>query len=87
MVAGLPTGTKIAHKGGWIDDMQSDVGIVDSPGGRYVAAIYIWRDGYVTNAYATPSPYLGDFSHTIYTFFNPTPLSEIPPPTETAPSE
>ena len=71
MVAGLPAGTLVAHKGGWIDDMQSDVGIVDSPGGRYVAAIYIWRDGYVTDAFAHPSPYLGDFSHTIYTFFNP----------------
>ena len=74
MVAGLPTGTVIAHKGGWIDDMQSDVGIVDSPGGRYVASIYIWRDGYVSDIHATPSPYLGDFSHTIYTFFNPQPL-------------
>jgi len=71
MVAGLPRDTRVAHKGGWIDDMQSDVGIVESPGGRYVAAIYIWKDGYVTDEHATPSPYLGDFSHTIYTFFNP----------------
>jgi beta-lactamase class A len=69
MVAGLPAGTRI-------DDMQSDVGIVESPGGRYVAAIYIWTDGYVTDEHATPSPYLGDFSHTIYTFFNPVPLDE-----------
>lgn len=76
MVAGLPPGTVVAHKGGWIDDMQSDVGIVDSAGGRYVAAIYIWRDGYVTDVYAHPSPYLGDFSHTIYTFFNPQPYQE-----------
>ena len=75
MVAGIPAGVPVAHKGGWIDDMQSDVGIVNSPNGRYVAAIYIWRpDGYVTNVHATPSPYLGDFSHTIYTFFNPEPL-------------
>lgn len=80
MVAGLPAGTRIAHKGGWIDDMQSDVGIVDSPGGRYVAAIYIWKDGYVTDEHATPSPYLGDFSHTIYTFFNPVPLEAIAAP-------
>lgn len=76
MVAGIPAGVKVAHKGGWIDDMQSDVGIVSSPYGRYVAAIYIWRDGYVTDIHASPSPYLGDFSHTIYTFFNPEPLSE-----------
>jgi beta-lactamase class A len=75
MVAGIPKGVTVAHKGGWIDDMQSDVGIVNSPNGRYVAAIYIWRpDGYVTNVHAAPSPYLGDFSHTIYTFFNPEPI-------------
>ncbi|HSH82508.1 MAG TPA: serine hydrolase [Herpetosiphonaceae bacterium] len=79
MVAGLPAGTVVAHKGGWISDMQSDVGIVESPGGRYVAAIYTWRDGYVTDIHATPSPYLGDFSHTIYTFFNPQPLSADAP--------
>ena len=76
MVAGLPPNTTIAHKGGWITDMQSDVGIVDSPGGRYVAAIYIWTNGYVTDEKATPSPYLGDFSHTIYTFFNPERIGE-----------
>lgn len=76
MVAGLPSNAKVAHKGGWVEDMQSDVGIVESPGGRYVAAIYIWRDGYVTDANANPSPYLGDFSHTIYTFFNPEPLDK-----------
>jgi len=77
MVAGIPAGVKVAHKGGWIDDMQSDVGIVDGPNGRYIASIWIYRpDGYVTNEHATPSPYLGDFSHTIYTFFNPEPMPE-----------
>lgn len=76
MVAGIPAGVKVAHKGGWIDDMQSDVGIVSSPNGRYVAGIYIWRPGgkYVTDEHASPSPYLGDFSHTIYTFFNSAPI-------------
>jgi beta-lactamase class A len=76
MVAGLPPGIKVAHKGGWIDDMQSDVGIIDSSGGRFVAAIYIWTNGYVTDEHAHPSPYLGDFAHTIYTFFNPQPLAQ-----------
>jgi beta-lactamase class A len=80
MVAGLPPGTKVAHKGGWITDMQADVGIVDSPGGRYVAAIYIWRNGVVTDGNASPSPYLGDFSHTIYSFFNPAPLDNSQAP-------
>ncbi len=79
MVAGIPAGVPVAHKGGWTEDFQSDVGIVDGPNGRYVAAIYIYRnadDGFVSDADANPSPYLGDFSHTIYTFFNPVPLGD-----------
>lgn len=76
MKAGVPPDTSVAHKGGWTADMQADVGIVESPGGRYVAAIYVYRDladGYVTGPTAKASPYLADFSHTIYSFFNPEP--------------
>lgn len=85
MVAGIPAGVPVAHKGGWTTDFQGDIGIVDSPGGRYVAAIYIYLDekqGYVTNEQATPSPYLADFSHTIYTFFNPELLDTMGQTTE-----
>ena len=32
MLAGLPVGAVVAHKSGWIEDMQADVGIVRSPG-------------------------------------------------------
>lgn len=76
MKAGVPPEVKVAHKAGWTADMQADVGIVDSPGGRYVAAIFVFRpvsEGYVTGPTAKASPYLGDFSHTIYSFFNPEP--------------
>lgn len=74
MAAGVPAGVPVAHKGGWTSDMQADVGIVESPGGRYVAAIWVYRDladGYVTGPTAKASPYLADFSHTIYSFYNP----------------
>lgn len=74
MVAGVPNGVKVAHKGGWLLDMQSDVGVVYSPNRTYVAAIYLWRDGWVSDGDATPSPYLGALSHTIYTFYNPEPI-------------
>ncbi|GAC1386507.1 MAG: serine hydrolase [Herpetosiphon sp.] len=82
MVAGVGSGVPVAHKGGWTEDFQGDVGVVDSPGGRYVAAIYIYRngnDGYVSDADANPSPYIADFSHTIYSFFNPQILEPAPP--------
>ena len=78
MEAGLPAGVPLAHKGGWTSDMQADVGIVDSPGGRYVAAIWVYRDladGYVTGPTSKATPYLADFSHTIWSFYNP----ETPP--------
>ncbi len=68
MVAGIEPGIKVAHKSGWIDDMQSDTGIVYSPNRRYVAAIYVWREHQVDKK---PSPYLADVAHTIYSFFNP----------------
>ncbi len=73
MVAGIKPGVKVAHKSGWIDDMQSDTGIVYSPNGRYVAAIYVWRENQVDK---TPSPYLANISHTIYSFFNPEPTND-----------
>jgi beta-lactamase class A len=71
MVAGIEPGVKVAHKSGWLDDMQSDTGIVYSPNGRYVAAIYLWREHHIDNG---PSPYLANVSHTIYSFFNPEPI-------------
>jgi beta-lactamase class A len=71
MVAGIPGDVRVAHKGGWLLDMQADVGIVYSPNRTYVAAIYMWRDGLVSDEDASPSPYLGALSHTIYSFYNP----------------
>jgi beta-lactamase class A len=46
--AGLPEGTRVAHKHGWTTDSDglihaiSDAGIVYSPGGSYVLTIYIY---------------------------------------------
>src|SRR6185436_12980555 len=44
LVAGVPEGTLVAHKCGWIDDTQGDVGIVRSPGGDYLLAVFVYRD-------------------------------------------
>jgi hypothetical protein len=71
MVAGIPPGVPVAHKGGWLLDMQASVGIVYSPNRTYVVALYLWRDGLVTDEDASPAPYLGALSHTIYSFYNP----------------
>jgi beta-lactamase class A len=47
--AGLPEGTRVAHKHGWILEADglihtmSDAGIVYSPGGNYVITIYMYQ--------------------------------------------
>jgi len=74
MVAGLPAGTRVEHKSGWIEDMQSDVGIVHSPGGDFLIAIYLYRDitpgkTYLSDAVAMPV--LASFARLVYTYYNP----------------
>lgn len=74
MVAGLPSGTVAAHKSGWIEDMQSDVGMVYSPGGNYLTAIYVYKDIRGTNTYLADevaTPWIAAFSRLIYSYYNP----------------
>jgi beta-lactamase class A len=43
---GLPAGTRISHKNGWLEDVHGDAGIVYAPNGRnYVIAVFLWEDG------------------------------------------
>ncbi|MBC8078654.1 MAG: serine hydrolase [Chloroflexales bacterium] len=72
MVAGLPAGTKVAHKSGWVEDMQADAGLVSSPGGDYVLTIYLYqkqRNSYLSDEEATP--WLAAFSRLVYSAYNP----------------
>src|SRR5262249_30999193 len=43
MRSGLPDKVRVEHKSGWIDDMQADAGIVRSPGGDFIVAIYLFQ--------------------------------------------
>lgn len=73
LTAGLPEGTQIAHKHGWVSvngiiNVIGDAGIVYSPGGNYVVAIFmhhpdqlIWDDA---------SELLAILSKGIYNYFN-----------------
>ncbi|RMG89140.1 MAG: hypothetical protein D6712_02310 [Chloroflexi bacterium] len=43
--AGLPPGTRISHKNGWLGGTVGDAGIVFPPNGHdYVIAVYLWED-------------------------------------------
>jgi hypothetical protein len=79
MVAGVPAGVRVEHKSGWVGDMQADAGIVRSPNGDYVLAIYIfkrlpkdlwnWPDEMM-------APVVASFSRLAYTAYNPVQIEE-----------
>jgi beta-lactamase class A len=74
MLAGFPDDTRVAHKSGWIEDMQADVGIVRSPGADFVLAIYLYRDiipGKTYLADEIAAPVIADVARLVYTYYNP----------------
>ena len=74
MVAGLPPGTRVAHKSGWIEDMQADVGIVHSPGGDFLLAVYLYRKIDPRKTYLTDevaAPVIASFARLVYSYYNP----------------
>jgi beta-lactamase class A len=72
--AGVPDGTQVAHKHGWISGPDgvikniSDVGIVYSPGGNYVLTIFAYHP--VQAVWEPVSDMFADISETIYHYFN-----------------
>nr|WP_044200673.1 serine hydrolase [Oscillochloris trichoides] len=74
MVAGVPRGTRVEHKSGWIEDMQADAGIVRTPAGDYVLAVYVYKK-LTGDAYMWPdemmAPVVAAFSRLAYSAYNP----------------
>jgi uncharacterized protein YraI len=70
MSAGVPAGTRVAHKHGWIADTHGNAGIVFTPGGDYVFVVAlhspVWLD------FSESFPLISEMSRTIYNYFNPT---------------
>ncbi|MDX9991750.1 MAG: serine hydrolase [Anaerolineales bacterium] len=72
--AGLPEGTPFAHKHGWISGPSaiiqniSDAGIVYTPGGNYVIAIYVYHP--VQTVWQPVSTMFVQISQAIYNYFN-----------------
>jgi hypothetical protein len=43
---GVPPGTRISHKNGWLNDVHGDAGIVFPPNGHdYIIAVFVWEEG------------------------------------------
>jgi beta-lactamase class A len=74
MVAGFPAGTRVAHKSGWIGDMQADVGMVHSPDGDFVLAVYVYspRTANTTDHFdAVAKQAIAGFAQMVYSYYNP----------------
>ena len=76
--AGLPDGTRVAHKHGFIPDRYgvvhdiSDTGIIYTPGGNFILAIYTYHP--VQAIWGEVNPLVVKITQTAYNFFNlPTP--------------
>lgn len=67
---GLPPGTTIVHKHGWITDTHADAAIVFSPGGDFVLVIFlyhpVWLEWEISNSLVS------DIATATYNYFNPT---------------
>jgi beta-lactamase class A len=73
--AGVPEGTQVAHKHGWISDPSSlviknisDAGIVYTPGGNYVLVIYAYHP--VQTVWEPVSTLFAQMSQAVYNFYN-----------------
>ena len=69
--AGVPEGTRVAHKHGYVDsplDFVVDAGIVYTPGGNYALSIFMWNDPAMI--WAPTAKLISDLSQAIYNYFN-----------------
>jgi beta-lactamase class A len=73
--AGVPEGTQVAHKHGWISEPStgvikniSDAGIVYTPGGNYVLVIYAYHP--VQTVWEPVSTLFAQMSQAVYNFYN-----------------
>ncbi|PJF40795.1 MAG: hypothetical protein D6737_14070 [Chloroflexi bacterium] len=81
--AGIPPGTRISHKNGWIADTHGDAGIVYPPNGRdYVIAVFLWEDATFLD-FNRIWPLIEGISRAAWNYFSPeapllTPRTDIP---------
>ena len=73
--AGVPEGTRIAHKHGWVTnpstgviDNVSDAALVYSPGGNYVLVVYTYHP--VQILFDNANILFGQLSQAVYNYFN-----------------
>jgi hypothetical protein len=73
--AGVPEGTQVAHKHGWVVDVTtgymknvSDAGIIYSPGGNFVLSIYSYHP--VQVVFDKANAMFANIAQAVYSFYN-----------------
>ena len=72
--AGVPDGTLVAHKHGFVRDALdnvhdiSDAGIIFTPGGNYILAVYTYHP--VNNVWEVTNPLVINLTQATYNYFN-----------------
>lgn len=68
---GIPPGTRISHKNGWLDNVHGDAGIVYPPNGHnYVIAVFVWQNTEFFN-YLEAWPLIEGVSRAAWNYFVP----------------
>jgi beta-lactamase class A len=71
---GVPDGTKVAHKHGWVTDPygvihdMSDAALVYTPGGNYILCIFLYHPTQLI--WDNASKLVSDLSRAVYNFYN-----------------
>ena len=74
ITAGLPDGMPIAHKHGWVTEMDgvvhsfSDAALIYTPGGNYVLTVYLWYEEQLL--LNVSNPLTASLSAAVYNYFN-----------------
>lgn len=74
LTRGLPEGTRIAHKHGWVTDFNGNIntiadgGIIYTPGGNYVLVVYLYNP--VQLVWDPASLLVADLSKAVYNYYN-----------------
>ena len=66
--AGLPEGTRLAHKHGFSNENQSDAGIIWGPGGTFVVSISVYQPTWVE--YRHSHPLMADITKATWDYFS-----------------
>jgi uncharacterized protein YraI len=76
--AGLPPGTLIAHKHGWITDTRGDAAIIWTPGGNYVLTLELHTHSNEFSDYNATFLVASEVSRQVYNAYNPgSPVAKV----------